>query len=765
MNVTITKFIDNLYCVNVDKYENKINKNICMVIIIDNTYINSHADYKKHVIEILPNILKIYDKCVNLKIYLISYKSTQIITEIIIDEIYTKFNRTINNTNVNSYNDFIIMINESDLILKKIDNEIHKEILILTKRSQLSCDILSDLSNNENISLNIINNVNTFDDYMCKLCHEIEKYYEKVKISLDNEYISVNLLWYNNFFLNYQVENITINDIDVNVIKVDTINPNNILNAISYVIDVSEKYFNFNLEIINQVKNYLIKIINSDVDEDIRIYGIIIYDKFKTFYEKIILKKIESKNSSEENIEYLLFDYAKKAKVWIVNDKLKYNLNKKIINNIFSTNDINSINNINEKIMNDVNNIEECIDKNILDKSYGIFNSTITLTNWLDEIKNSSCLGLLIKIKCNDLVKVGLVNNVVIENISTTYFPITDFIFKTYHYFEKNKDKSIEYGNLSKNIIIADSSIGDCNAILPVYINKYHWVMVKPFLDKILGIIISNNPFGYIVQYNNLYFVILIDMIIHIFNCDSKNYKYLRCFITLLRTCAEICFENKYNYGIRKLINNYINNPITRISKSRYPYDMLFSQSLSSGYIIENDKLNVLMLYMIEELIRQYVKLNKFNNDYLYHIKNLNSVEFDEEVNNIVTKLEQNLQYDMIVLYSYYHINNIFGNVIKGCGSYSKFIKLLEENYGVFDDAKCQNLLDSINDINIPGYISFLDIYTLIKKEYNKYNIMFYIVQGIMHAKNNIRRKIIEDGSYIDIININVTREMIIDIL
>src|SRR5437773_1537182 len=116
-------------------------------------------------------------------------------------------------------------------------------------------------------------------------------------------------------------------------------------------------------------------------------------------------------------------------------------------------------------------------------------------------------------------------------------------------------------------------AIGDANAIIPLYINKNHWKIIKIYLKQTLELIISYNPFIYSDNHKNLFFIVFLEMINKIFEKDFLNEKFIKCLICLLRTCAEICFEEKFNYGIKNLIFKYLNNPIERISKTKYPYD------------------------------------------------------------------------------------------------------------------------------------------------------------------------------------------------
>jgi hypothetical protein len=101
--------------------------------------------------------------------------------------------------------------------------------------------------------------------------------------------------------------------------------------------------------------------------------------------------------------------------------------------------------------------------------------------------------------------------------------------------------------------------------------------------------------------------------------------------------------------------------------------------------------------------------------------------------------------------------------MIKKYNSYSKFIKSLEENYGLLEEESCYYLLENINKNLNESSITIEKLYKSISKDYNKYEIIFLILQGVKHAENKTRRSEIEKGNYIDVLKINININSIKD--
>lgn len=513
-----------------------------------------------------------------------------------------------------------------------------------------------------------------------------------------------------------------------------------------------------NPKIYQFVKTKLLEFANNVNNEEIKNKSILLYQEFKKNLFNLIHIEVNKINANNDNIKSIL-EYGKKS-ILSNNNKQNKIINNRIIKNIKTlkydideTSDIKTFIESNENLT----NIK-------LNDSCDFFNSSITLSNWFEEIQNNNCLGLLIKITSSELAKMGILGSAItVQNITTSYLSIADYINTSMDYFEKNKN--LQFGDLNKKNIITGMAIGEANAVIPLYINKYHWKIVKKYIEPLLGIIVSHNPFNFGNNHKSIFYTIFVDMTHRLFKHDKTNLNnnYIKTYMAYFRTCAEICFENKYNHGIKKFISLYLTNPLIRISKDNYPYDKICSQILVTGYIINNDNIKILMLYLLEELIRIRIKMDDYDETYINYVINLQNEELDNDIDMVINRINEKMPYDLEFLMTFYKMNSVMNSIVEDYGSYGKFIKDLEDNYGLVSDNTCSKILDMITkNINTEKVI-IEDIYNLLNINYNKYNILAYILQGIKHKKNKTRIDAINNKECIDISNRTFDMEMIVD--
>lgn len=289
--------------------------------------------------------------------------------------------------------------------------------------------------------------------------------------------------------------------------------------------------------------------------------------------------------------------------------------------------------------------------------SINVFKSSIAYTDWYEAIQNQDALGLLVKINSLDLMtKLGFEKNLHIENITTTFMPVKDMINVLSDYFI-NKQK---YGNINFKSIIQSPTFGECNSVIPLYINKYHWKIAKNYIKPMLGLAISHNPMCYNNNYIKYLFTIFAGMMCFTFKPENINEQWLTCLIVYLRTCAEICFENGYNRGIVKYVDTFISKNIISI----FDYDKIISQTICVGYVLDDDKIKLLL-----ETILKRLDLNE---------------------------LESHLE----LLVAYYKMNMFMKVLLNKVNNYNNFIKLLESNYGVLPNDILVFLVNEMKIIN-----------------------------------------------------------------
>jgi len=701
------QYVDNdIYCVTLDAMSNNVTSNY--IFIMDNSHLTISDITKFSILMGELDNVKLITTYPNIKSSTLIHSNT-----------FTEFRKIMNrkNTNIQFNNIYKLMFEEC---VKSLSDTLFNVVIVCTK--------IFDVDDE---TKKIIDKILTFNKtQMIVCCYEDYFKHSEITIITDNQIEILNnminkpllcdiesksVILGDNFkldlskrrsFLVYEKQEITINGYNIVLNEIDT-NHNNVLDAILLLL-------NYNiLPVADFLKSQLLYYMHSK-DKEIMNKAITLYQIFKNVINKNMQEKIN-------NIEYsdnVLMQYGKH-----INKDIKYNMIKNV--NMIST------------LEYDGSSIHINKSSDMFEKSCDFFFSSITLSSWFDELENNSCLGLLIKLKSPELVKVGIMDNIIIENITTTYLPVSDYVNVVSEYFEKNKN--FNFGDLNNKIIISGTSIGDSNAIIPMYICKNHWLIVKKYLDPLLGIILTHNPFDFTNKSKSIFYIIFTQMTYLLFLPDKKelNIKYIKNYFAYFRTCAEICFENKYNYGIRKMVQAYLGDPLKRVGISMN--DKLFAQSLTTGYIMPENIIKQLILYCVEEVIR--------NNKY-------NSINIENDIDVLINLLEKNILYDIDIFKGYYKLNSIFGNIFKKFGTYSGFIKMIDNNYGLISDELANDFYNMINNnLNSDGS-TLKSLYDLMNIEYDKNKIFECISQGLKHRKNKDRIDAIKNGTYINIFEI-----------
>lgn len=728
-------------------------KNINHIVILDNIHI------KKEMTTILhhyPFMLSKYDKVVNLNIHLITtYPKIKVIS-LNKNKIFTEFRKVINNkTHSVEINDMYSQV-FSECIKLFSENSLNEIVMFTNMMYYLgneAKEILTKMSNNA--SINIICNYDFINLDKINIYQNgnepINQFYENIIK--------------NGIFLQESFPVKSDNDISNLIENVNNeIDNNNIIDAISFFIDCINKDNSLlNNTLYQFVKNKLLEFVNCTHDDEIKNKSILLYQEFKKHSVSIVNNEINKLNTDNDNIK-MIIEYGKKSiqSNNIFNTKIIKNMNA--INKNNNNFDVAGISEFIKLHENGENGENENNEDNKFDDACEFFNSSVTLSNWFEELQNNSCIGLLLKLTSTDLAKMGIIcNNINIQNITTSYLSIADYINTTMDYFDKNKN--VKFGDLNKKNIITGMAIGEANAVIPIYINKYHWKMAKNYIEPLLGIIMSHNPFNYTNEHKSIFYTVFVEMTYRLFryNKEHLNNKYIKTYFAYLRTCAELCFENKYNHGIKKLISSYTTDPLIRISKNNYPYDKICSQTLVTGCILPDDVIKTLILYQLEELIRINIKLLDYDDDYIDYLLKLEGDALDSDIDSTIQHLNTKMPYDIEFLMTYYKMNKIISEIIKSYGSYGKFIRTLDDSYSLISDDVSEKIFNMINYNLNPEKIQIKELYELLGVNYNKYNIIFYILQGIKHKKNKDRIDAINNKEYIDPQKVTIDLSILLD--
>jgi hypothetical protein len=556
-------------------------------------------------------------------------------------------------------------------------------ILYFSKYSSLEFKITNKInSKEENITFN-------------------KKYLLIKEWNFDKELDSINLESKNDYVKILEILEEVILDIysDINNIKDDNLE---IINCIS--------------EIFNNVSKYLV---NSEYSKRLSIleWNILIKKKLALYNKFTYLDN----NICKNNLETLINKYSIKSLSYCnyfnKKDKHYNKFDKKCIEYIESEHKKYS------KLSHD-QNLEitkfveylELEDSDSFTESKEFYNSSISLTNWIDEISNNNFTGLLMNISIDEFIKIN--NNkknmfVNINSISSNFLSYRDFIEMTFDYFEKNNS---DYGNLNYKNIIKENINGDYNSIIPIYIHKIHWNIAKKNIPFILGIILSHNPFGFLDSYYNFYFYLLNYMNTLIFDSENKtsnSLKFIKVYFAIWRTCSQIAYEKGYHRGIYTKIEEF-NDYLLLNKYNSYNLESILGQIISTPLVnnLEEHLLNIItgaIKYYISkhiiissdyfELLFTYDNIIK---KYTLNIQSLNTISYT---------IQEKLSMIFISLINFEKIILIINDLIKSKGSFKKFIEYLDSNYSILSDEDCKLVISKITKNKCKNLINFQYIF------------------------------------------------------
>ena len=723
-----------------------------------NNYVIFFDNYTFHNNNIIYNTLKrwlIYD-IINMKYNL------KILNDIILIKTCPNFIETKLNV-LNDYNDILnIISNINNILYKKYTICDFSNIkLILEKIIEYEKDNLNYPC--KYLIITSINNLNYYNDEI------IKNYFDKINNQIDIINIS------NYPFLNKISDKINEYFIDRKKIKIESI--------------INDKIFNtkFNIDDIKLINNYNLEQINID-----DMYNIISYFNLLHKIEIMIYNNINN-NIIDDDIlsnfaKYLRIKcYSKNNQDNLINIIKCYQNNiRNIINSLFKKIFILPINKLNEQLSNSYFKyilefyeliypliFKNYIDKNIkgykinnnmtseiifnkfnlinlidiVDDSLEFTNSSLSLTNWVEEYNNFNPVGILIKYDVHKYSYKGLIDsystivntypNMVINSVINNWTSIYDYYQIILLDIDPNNNvddqtKNTEIFNIN-DFIITDNLFGNTNVLLPMYINKNHWNLVKSLWKYHITFINNSFEFEYVKKMDNIYYLVLLKNYNTIIN-DPKNIsnQNLRLFIYILRTCLQLSLDNKYIFSIKDDYKRYfdiiIKNNFNKNNSNIIDWIIRIIQLIISG----NCEINILvndLKFMRNNLFNEYI-INNYKIDFWEMINDPNILieKKKEEILLLKTECVQsninwlNLEIDLTNICNF--INQIYK--IKG---FNKFIKIVDNVNGcipiksnifnVNDNEICCDVLKNIltniitnNIIDISNYPVDISKYT-----------------------------------------------------
>jgi hypothetical protein len=387
----------------------------------------------------------------------------------------------------------------------------------------------------------------------------------------------------NNFYQNSIKFNKSIIDIKKYDYTVDDINNTTYLPFM--IIDKASEYYYDILE--TKLDNTIVKINDIYSNSDIYNYSILnMLNNMPIEYIKLNIDKIKKNISSEWqnktsydilkntfntiliNIKDSLIkdipvknNFIELLKLFAINNQFKFsNINKFIKQNNNIINNISTINKFNDSI---IKWNESFTNFNINDgefnESCDQYNLIISRTSWYEELENKNIIGLIIRIITPKLSKLGItMNRTEVLNVYNNLISLEQ-LCEAQHIFN-NDNNNFDNGRNSEKMAISGNALGFGNGILPLYINKLHWDLVKTQLNYSMGIIINQNPFDYYYKQYDIYPMTLLTFLENIISDKSNiNDKNIIMFIQLIITNS-VLFKDFYKFKINGMNFDKLNN-------------------------------------------------------------------------------------------------------------------------------------------------------------------------------------------------------------
>jgi len=501
MNISTFKLIDNVYTVNINKI-NMTKPKINYILIIDNYVLTQYTITTNPFCIIPQNYVNILAKYMN-SVNIINFKLITTFPDVSISDLTpNNFFDSIYNIKLNTSSDLSDPILYDSHLCKSITNNIHPniftEIMIFTDLNHLN----PKLFDNEfpNCSINIItkefqkstlnlNNVITLEYQFPEELIDIisSKIYLKEKELINNINISSSQLLFDN--------NQCINNINDNILLIKSNESNIIININDTQFSIKNNTNDINLTQLNSLIEYMSSYSNEipyafTLDDIIKIHKSI---------QNILQSKKQTKYFCTVNTNFKTFlgtlcNSFIKCHIDHSNDITDKILQSLIVNDVYHKhfelyiNNLHNICHIRNIIYYD--NLAEFTNSTTFIESNEFFTSIYTMSSWHEEMANNNGMGLLIELETNPETKFGYTAKKCIINVTTTCFPISDYL-----------EKAIEECNdIQQKMIFNGNAIGQSNGIIPLYINKKHWHIVKKYISPLFGIMLCSAPLEYSIK-------------------------------------------------------------------------------------------------------------------------------------------------------------------------------------------------------------------------------------------------------------------------
>lgn len=343
---------------------------------------------------------------------------------------------------------------------------------------------------------------------------------------------------------------------------------------------------------------------------------------------------------------------------------------------------------------------------NFINKSLDFTNSNLTMTNWLDEYNNYNPFGILIKYKVDKFSYKGIIHgnynllysypNVIINSVNNNWCSIYDY-YQLIQLKLDNKDEYDEYFEENDNSFnindfnITDNLLGDSNVLIPMYINKDHWKLLKPLWKYHISFIHNCYENEYNKKMDNIYFLIILkklNLIIDKYNSSKHiNNNDLILFNYILRTCIQIMIDNKYLNSIKNEHEKYFN---ILMNDKKSNVNNVFNYIIRLiQLIISNNSININLNSYFNKIEKLYLKFfieEHYKIDFWEMFNQSNDEKFKKEKLDEINKNYINENIYWFNLKNDLTILNQFIIEIYNKSGFNQYIKINENNYGFLND-------------------------------------------------------------------------------
>lgn len=456
--------------------------------------------------------------------------------------------------------------------------------------------------------------------------------------------------------------------------------------------EIIKSYYNFIDELCQNKSEILVETsecCKNYIKYCINFVRMLIFDKVNDLHFNIPLPKYNDDVIADYAIEIIKFYnlvYPKMLSYHVTKQNKKFNFNLNKINQLdLSSIKIKSFNN---------------------DDSTNYLYSNTTMTNWKQEYENLNPFGIFISYTASNNAYKGIYEynillnypNMMISSISNNFISLFDY----YQLVSADIDISTKNIFNINDYQFIDNLHGNSNIMLPIYINENHWKIVKKYWTFHLSFINQAFEFDYNKKMDNIYFLTIIktlnDIMIY-----KNNQNIIKLLFYILRTCIQICIDNKYSYNNKTDYNKYLlilveTKDTTSFNKSFIDYLIRLVQVILTNNIDENefiDNQNKLLNVYLKHLIK-----NDYIEEQLEQIKAYDNDKKEIEIELIVSKFNLNilcfheLKKDILFFLR-------FMKYIYSIKKFNQFIKYLDRYNGclpIFED--------EINCVNIDQFIS-----------------------------------------------------------